>query len=150
MLLDRPGDQVVDGDDLVAAVEQRPAQVGAEEAGAAGDDDRDVRHQRAPARRRRSRSPARAHRAGSSRLRVSTIDRVRAITAASSVEVELGEVGPLGEHDEHVGAARPPSYGVAGELDAGERLRALVPSAPRRRSGRRPGPWRRWRSRLRR
>ena len=32
MLFDRPGDQVVDGDDLVAAVEQGPAQVRAEEA----------------------------------------------------------------------------------------------------------------------
>ena len=33
------GDEVVDADDLVAAVEQRLAEVRAEEAGAAGDDD---------------------------------------------------------------------------------------------------------------
>ena len=39
MLRDRPGDEVVDGDDLVAAVEEPLAQVRAEEAGAAGDDD---------------------------------------------------------------------------------------------------------------
>jgi hypothetical protein len=35
----RTGDEVVDGDDLVPARQQRAAQVRAEEAGAAGDDD---------------------------------------------------------------------------------------------------------------
>ncbi len=48
---DRPRHQVVDGDDLVASVEQPLAQVRAEEAGAAGDDDATAalaghRHQR--------------------------------------------------------------------------------------------------------
>ena len=43
---DGPGDQVVDGDHLVAPRQQRPAQVGAEEPGAAGDDD--ARHQSQP------------------------------------------------------------------------------------------------------
>ena len=39
MLAHRAGDEVVDGDDLVAAVEQGAAEVRAEEPGAAGDDD---------------------------------------------------------------------------------------------------------------
>ena len=39
MLSDAPGDEVVDGDDLVAPVEEPLAEVRAEEAGAAGDDD---------------------------------------------------------------------------------------------------------------
>ena len=39
MLRDVAGEQVVDADDLVAAVEQGFAEVRADEAGAAGDDD---------------------------------------------------------------------------------------------------------------
>ena len=48
------GDQVVDGDDLVAAFEQRPAQVRSEEARPSGDDDpRHGRHRKRRAMRRR-------------------------------------------------------------------------------------------------
>ena len=52
-VLRRAGDQVVDGDDLVAPGEQRPAQVRTEEASSSGDDD--PRHGRHRTRERRVR-----------------------------------------------------------------------------------------------
>src|SRR3546814_9261133 len=67
-VVDRTGDEVVDGNHLVAAIEQRLAEVRAEEAGPAGDDD--ASHQLRPMPRyskpRRS-SPARSRRFRASR-----------------------------------------------------------------------------------
>ena len=100
MLPRSPVHEVVEADDLVATVEQGVAEVGAEEAGAAGDDDSRPSGQRPmpsyskPCWRRRVRS---------SRLRVSTMRAGRHLRR-HLVEVEPLELVPLGEHDEHLGA----------------------------------------------
>ena len=93
------GDEVVDGDDTITAIEQRPAEVRAEEAGAAGDDD--ARHGQRPM--PWYSKPARRHSLRSSRLRASTTARP-GIASRHLGRVEPAVVVPLGEHDEHVGA----------------------------------------------
>ena len=97
MLLGGAGDQVVDGDDLVAAVEQRPAQVRAEEAGAAGDDDprRIGTSGASGGRRRRSSNPARrALRRGRAGCGCRRRPR-RGHRRGDLGEVEPGELRPL-------------------------------------------------------
>ena len=63
-----------------------------------------------------------------------------AITPATLSRSSSAELGPLGEHDEHVGALGR-GVGVADELDAVERG-AWRRSASTRRSGRTPARWR--------
>src|SRR6185436_13982754 len=78
-VVERARDEVVDGDDLVARVEELAAEVRAEEARATGDDDPAVVacHRPTP----RYSNPRRLSLAGSSRLRASTI---RGATSASA------------------------------------------------------------------
>ena len=92
------GDEVVDAHHGVAPLEQRIAQVRPEEPGASGDEDP---HQRRPT--PSYSNPASRTSMGSSRFRVSTMVRAGAGDGRERGEIDLGELRPLGEHDDDIG-----------------------------------------------
>ena len=125
--------QVVDRDDLVAAREERVAEVRADEAGSARDDD--ARHLPPPDALVRE-APA-AHRGRIEQV-AGVDDRGAAHRVAHPVEVEPAELVPLGEQHDRVGARRR-VVGVGAQLDARERARAAGrPRRGRRRARSRP------------